>query len=258
MSALAGVVLEHSRCHRVRPWRLTTNRRWLAPPIAESQTTSSRLDDQPRRATLTARGTTTGGTASHAQLIAVVRIFTRPQAVEDSEPVPADSACLAIRSSRMRAVRGINPWTSGFLLLVALLLGFLGVLQLTRALPKEAVVARGSVFGSNHRLGSRYSGESWEVYIDVSGHGSQIAYSHGLYDAVQRTDPLAHRSVTVHMRGALVTRVDLDGHPYQTAAVSSTEAWIEAVVLLAFCALTLFGLARMARRAGRSSGVGAA
>jgi len=151
----------------------------------------------------------------------------------------------------MRALRGINPWTTGFLLLVAVLLGILGVLQLTRAIPAEAVAARGSVFGSNHEPGGRYSGESWDVYLDVAGHGSQIAYSHELYDAVQRTDPPP--AVTVHMRGSLVTEVDLDGHRYETAAVSSTEAWIEAVVLLALCVLTLAVLVRMVRRAGRAS-----
>jgi hypothetical protein len=148
----------------------------------------------------------------------------------------------------MRA-RGINPWTAVPLLLLALLLGGLGVLQLTRALPSKTVVARGSVLASNHDPGDRYSGESWEVYLDVPGHGSQIAYSHGLYDAVQ---PLALPAVTVHLRGALVTQVDLDGHPYRTAAVSSTEAWIEAIVLLALCALTLAGLVRSIRR-GRAA-----
>src|SRR5690242_6237547 len=104
-------------------------------------------------------------------------------------------------------LRGINPWTAVPLLVVALLLGLLGGLQLTRALPTKPVVARGSVFGSNHDPGGRYHGESWDVYIDVPGHGSQIAYSHSLYDAVQGLDPLAPPQVTVHMRGALVTRV---------------------------------------------------
>jgi hypothetical protein len=136
---------------------------------------------------------------------------------------------------------------------VALIFGLLGVLQLTRALPTKTVVARGSVFGSNHDPGGRYHGESWEVYVDVAGHGSQIAYSHALYDVVQRADPLALPSVTVHMRGALVTEVDLDGRGYQTAAVSSTEAWIEAVVLLALCALTVAGLVRTVRRGTRAS-----
>jgi hypothetical protein len=55
------------------------------------------------------------------------------------------------------------------------------------------------------------------------------------------------------MRGALVTQVDLDGHPYRTAAVSTTEAWIEAIVLLALCALTVAGLVRMVRRNARAS-----
>lgn len=153
----------------------------------------------------------------------------------------------------MRGVRGVNPWTGGLLVLAAVLLGFLGILPLTRALPTHEVVARGSIFGSNHDPGGRYSGESWEVYIDVSAHGSQIAYSRGLYDAVQRADALALPAATVHVRGSLVTQVDLDGHAYKTAAVSSTEAWIEAVVLLALCLLTLAGLARMVRRATRAS-----
>jgi hypothetical protein len=152
----------------------------------------------------------------------------------------------------MRAARGINPWTAGLLILVAALLGILGVLQLTRALPDKTVVARGSVFGSNHDPGGRYHGESWEVYVDVRGRGSQIAYSHGLYDAVQRADPLALPAVTVHMRGGLVTQVDLAGHAYRTAAVSAREAWIEAIVLLALCLLTLAGLVRMVRRGMRA------
>jgi hypothetical protein len=146
--------------------------------------------------------------------------------------------------------RGVNPWTAVPLLVVALLLGILGVLQLTRALPTRTVVASGSVLGSDHDAGGRYHGESWDVYLDVRGHGSQIAYSHSLYDAVQGS---ALPSVKVHMRGALVTQVDLDGHPYRTAAVSTTEAWIEAIVLLALCALTLAGLVRTIRRARRSA-----
>jgi uncharacterized membrane protein YqiK len=152
----------------------------------------------------------------------------------------------------MRALRGINPWTAVPLLVVALLLGFLGGLQLTRALPSKTVVARGSVFGSTHDPGGRYSGESWDVYIDVRGHGSQIADSHALYDVVQRADPLSLPTVTVHMRGALVTEVDVDGRTYQTTAVSKHEAWIEAVVLLALCALTLAGLVRTVRRGTRA------
>jgi hypothetical protein len=152
----------------------------------------------------------------------------------------------------MRAIRAVNPWTAGFLLLVAVLLGILGVLQLTRAVPNETVVARGSVFGSNHDPGGKYSGESWDVYLEVAGHGSRIAYSHSLYDAVQRADPLALPAATVHMRGALVTQVDLDGRHYKTAAVSSTEAWIEAIVLLVLCLLALAGLVRMVRRAARA------
>jgi hypothetical protein len=151
----------------------------------------------------------------------------------------------------MRA-RGINPWVAVPLLVVAVLLGFLGALQLTRALPRHTIVARGSVFGSDHDPGGRYSGESWDVYIDVAGHGSQIAYSHGLYDVVQRAGPPALPAVTVHMRGSLVTRVDVGGRRYQTAAVSSTEAWIEAVVLLGLCVLTLAGLARTVRRGIRA------
>jgi hypothetical protein len=87
----------------------------------------------------------------------------------------------------------------------------------------------------------------------VSGQGSQIAYSHALYDAVQRAEPLAFPAVTVHMRGSLVTEVDVGGHRYETAAVSATEAWIEAIVLLASCALTLAVLVRTVRRATRSS-----
>jgi hypothetical protein len=146
--------------------------------------------------------------------------------------------------------RGINPWTAVPLLVVAVLLGVLGVLQLTRALPTKTVVARGSVIASDHEPGGKYSGESWDVYLDVPGHGSQIAYSHALYDAVQ---PLALPAVTVHMRGSLVTQVDLDGRPYHTAAVSSTEAWIEAIVLLALCALTLAGLVRTVRRDTRAA-----
>jgi hypothetical protein len=153
----------------------------------------------------------------------------------------------------MRALRGINPWTAVPLLVVAVLLGFLGGLQLTRALPSKTVVARGSVFGSNHDPGGRYSGESWDVYIDVPGHGSHIADSHALYDVVQRADPLSLPEVTVHMRGALVTEVDVDGRVYQTTAVSKNEAWIEAVVLLAFCALTLAALLRSVRRSRRAS-----
>src|SRR4051794_19508659 len=123
----------------------------------------------------------------------------------------------------MRAVRGINPWTAVPLFIVAVLLGFLGVLQLTRALPAKTVVARGSVVGSSHDPGGRYSGQSWDVFIDVPGHGSQVADSHGLYDAVQGADPLARPTVTVHLRRSLVTRVDLGGRRYETAAVSSTE-----------------------------------
>jgi hypothetical protein len=156
-------------------------------------------------------------------------------------------------------LRGINPWTAVPLFVVALLLGFLGVLQLTRALPEKTVVARGSVFGSNHDPGGRSRGESWDVYIDVPGHGSQIAYSHALYDAVQRRDPLRLPAVTVHLRASLVTEVDIDGHPYRTAAVSRTEAWIEAIVLLALCLLTVAGLVRTVRRdtrASRSAGAG--
>jgi hypothetical protein len=145
-------------------------------------------------------------------------------------------------------LRGINPWTSGFLALVAVLLGFMGVLQLTRALPKQPVVAPGAVFGSNHTSPGRYHGESWDVYLDVRGHGSQIAYSHALYDAVQHEHATPLPTVTVHMRGALVTEVDLDGHDYRTGAVSTTEAWIEAVVLLALCALALAGVVRTVRR----------
>jgi hypothetical protein len=56
------------------------------------------------------------------------------------------------------------------------------------------------------------------------------------------------------MRGALVTEADLGGHRYMTAAVSSTEAWIEAIVLLALCLLTLAGLFRVVRRGLRASG----
>jgi hypothetical protein len=152
----------------------------------------------------------------------------------------------------MSPLRGVNPWTAVPLLVVALLLGFMGVVQLTRAVPAKTLVARGSVFGSTHEPGGRYHGESWDVYVDVPGHGSQIAYSHSLYDAVQGLDPLASPTVTVHMRGALVTRVDLDGHAYRTAAVSTTEAWIEAIVLLALCALAVAGLVRMVRRATRA------
>jgi hypothetical protein len=153
----------------------------------------------------------------------------------------------------MRALRGINPFTAVLLLVVAVLLGIMGGLQLSRALPRHTVVARGSVFGSNHDPGGKYSGESWDVYIDVRGHGSQIADSHALYDVVQRLDPLSLPKVTVHMRGALVTEVDLDGHPYHTTAVSSNEAWIEAVVLLALCVLTLAGLVRTVRRGTRAN-----
>jgi hypothetical protein len=151
----------------------------------------------------------------------------------------------------MRALRAINPWTSGALLLVAALLGILGALQLTRALPEQTVTAPGSVFGSNHTPGGRYRGESWEVYLQVRGHGPQIAYSRALYETLQRSSP-SDPAVTVHMRGALVTRVDLDGRAYRTAAVSSREAWIEAIVLLAFCALTLVFLFRSVARAVRS------
>jgi hypothetical protein len=50
------------------------------------------------------------------------------------------------------------------------------------------------------------------------------------------------------MRGALVTQVDLEGRVYRTAAVSSREAWIEAIVLLALCALTLAFLFRAVGR----------
>jgi hypothetical protein len=60
----------------------------------------------------------------------------------------------------MRALRGINPWTAVPLLVVALLLGFLGALQLTRALPAKTVVARGSIVGSDHEPGGKYGGES--------------------------------------------------------------------------------------------------
>jgi hypothetical protein len=148
----------------------------------------------------------------------------------------------------VRALRGINPWTSGSLLLVAVLLGVMGVLQLTRALPKQTVTAPGSVFGSNHSPGGRYRGESWEVYLQVRGHGSQIAYSRALYGALHRPNASADPAVTVHMRGALVTQVDLGARVYRTAAVSSREAWIEAIVLLAFCALTLAFLVRAVAR----------
>jgi hypothetical protein len=154
----------------------------------------------------------------------------------------------------MRALRGINPWTAVPLLVVAVLLGFLGGLQLTRALPRTTVVERGSVFGSNHDPGGRYSGESWNVYIAVPGHASRIADSHALYDAVQRTDPLSSPAVTVHIRGSLVTQVDLAGHSYQTTAVSTTEAWIEAAVLFALCALTVAGLVRSVRRGRARAG----
>ena len=151
----------------------------------------------------------------------------------------------------MRGLRGVNPWTAGPLLLVAVILGFMGALQVTRALPAKAVVARGSVFGSNHDSGGKYHGESWDVYLDVPGHGSQIADSHALYDVVQRADPLRLPAVVVHMRGALVTQVDLGGKAYATTAVSTREAGIEAVVLFVLCALALAGLVRMVVRARR-------
>ncbi len=147
--------------------------------------------------------------------------------------------------------RRINAWTAGALLVSAALFGGLGALQLTRALPKKTIVAPGEVFGSEHDPGGRTSGESWNVYIDVTGHGSQIAYSHSLYNAVQgREEGLP---VTVHMRGALVTQVDIAGHPYTTSAVSRREAAIEAFVLLALFALTLAALARMIRRSRRAA-----
>ena len=152
----------------------------------------------------------------------------------------------------MRGVRRINPFTAGLLLVGGTLFAIIGVLQLTRALPTKEIVARGSVFGSNHEPGGRYSGESWDVYIDVAGHGSQIAYSHALYKAVQRIDPLAVPAVIVHMRGSLVTQVDLSGHTYTTSAVSSTEAWIEAIVLLLLGALTFALLVRTIRRGLRA------
>jgi hypothetical protein len=153
----------------------------------------------------------------------------------------------------MRALRGINPWTAVPLLVVAVLLGFLGGLQLTRALPAKPVVERGSVVSFSHDPGGRYSGESWNVLIDVPGHSPQIADSHALYKVVERADPLALPAVTVHLRGSLVTEVDVGDNRYKTTAVSSTEAWIEAVVLLALCALTLAGLVRTVRRDTRAS-----
>jgi hypothetical protein len=140
----------------------------------------------------------------------------------------------------MRA-RGINPWTAVPLLVLALLFCFLGVLQLTRALPKQTVVARGSVFGSNHDPGGRYSGESWNVYIDVPGHGVRTADSHGLYKAVRAAGRDVR--VIVHIRGSLTTQVDYAGHAYHTTAVSRNEAWIEAVIFLALAGVAVGALA---------------
>jgi hypothetical protein len=150
-------------------------------------------------------------------------------------------------------MRGINPFTAIPLLVVALLLGLLGGLQLTRALPKSTLVARGSIFGSQYEPGGRYSGQSWDVYLDVPGHGSQIAYSHALYNVVQATDPNTLPAVKVHLRGTLVTDVELRGHTYHTQAVSKREAWVEAIILLALCVLTLYFLVRTARRDMRAS-----
>jgi hypothetical protein len=148
-------------------------------------------------------------------------------------------------------VRG-NGFLVGVLLVVATLLAIMGVLQLTRALPKPTIAAAGAIVASTHDPGGRYSGESWNVYLSVAGHGSQVADSHALYDVVQHADPLAAKPVTVHMRGSLVTAVDYRGRRYGTSAVSTTEAWIEAVVLLALCALTLGGVVRIVRRGPRS------
>src|SRR3954451_7073411 len=140
-------------------------------------------------------------------------VRTLSPSLSASSPGAIDSTCSAIGTevirgacrkrvscpppgTHRRALRGINPGTAVPLLVVAVLLGFLGGLQLTRALPATTVSARGTVFGSTHVPGGRYSGESWDVDITVPGHGSQIADSHGLYNAVQRTDLPA---VTVHM-----------------------------------------------------------
>jgi hypothetical protein len=147
--------------------------------------------------------------------------------------------------------RRINAWAVGALLVSAALFGGLGALQLTRALPQKTIVAAGEVFGSEHDPGGRTSGESWNVYIDVTGHGSQIAYGHSLYNAVQGRDE--GLPVTVHMRGALVTQVDIAGRPYTTSAVSRREAAIEAFVLLALFALTLAAMVRMVRRSRSSA-----
>jgi hypothetical protein len=145
-------------------------------------------------------------------------------------------------------VRRINPWTAVPLLVVAALLAIIGAIQVPRALPKPTITARGEVFGSQYEPGGRYSGESWDVYVEEPGHGSQIAYSHALYDVIQKQDPLSVPPVTVHLRGALVTEVDLAGHQYHTSAISRTGATIAAVVLFALCALTLAGLGRTVRR----------
>ena len=130
------------------------------------------------------------------------------------------------------------------LVVLALIAGLIGGLQLSRALPKGTIVAPGTTFATTHDPGGRYSGESWNVYIEVPGHGARTADSHGLYKAVEASDhPL---NVLVHIRGSLTTEVDYAGHAYHTTAVSKTEAWIEAVIFLALCGLAVLALATVA------------
>jgi hypothetical protein len=119
-------------------------------------------------------------------------------------------------------------WTIGLVVLAASLLG-LGVLQLTRALPKTIFEAHGTVFDTSHDPGGRYSGESWNVYLDIPGVGARIADSHAIYKIAQR-HPGEELPVVVHLRGDAVKEIQYEGHWYRTAAVSRTEAWIETIL----------------------------
>jgi hypothetical protein len=143
-------------------------------------------------------------------------------------------------------------WTIGLLIVAAAFLG-LGVLQLTRALPKTIVEAHGTVFGFNHDPGGKYSGESWDVFLDIPGVGTKDADSHAIYRIAQR-HPAQELPVVVHLRGGAVKEIQYQGRWYGTAAVSRTEAWIETFLFggLGAALLLLIAAARWVRwRASR-------
>jgi hypothetical protein len=126
------------------------------------------------------------------------------------------------------------------LLVVAAICLGLGALQLTRALPETITEAHGTVFGTDHDPGGRYSGESWNVFLDIPGVGSKIADSHAIYNLAQQR-PDQDLPVLVHLRGGAVKQIQYAGHWYGTAAVSRTEAWIETFLFgIVGAALVLF------------------